>query len=122
MPPHRWRVGPETTDMLVRHACTWGDVPDSEIYLRQGMSVVRATAPQLPDALTYGIVHEHYSSVLSVRAEPLRGASVSFAHSEQVNWVAACVKSSAIGAVEADCRCDLGRMTSRSCRIEMLGS
>jgi len=87
MPPHRWRVGPETTDMLVRHACTWGEVPDPEIYLSQGMSVVRATAPQLPDALTYGIVHERRSSVLSVRAEPLRGASVSFAHSEQVIYL-----------------------------------
>jgi hypothetical protein len=109
MPPHRWRVGPETTDMLVRHACTWGDVPDSEIYLRQGMSVVRATAPQLPDALTYGIVHEHYSSVLSVRAEPLRGASVSFAHSEQVIYL---LEDPALDA-QAEIDALIGAMTLR---------
>ncbi len=58
----------------------------------------------------------------SVRAYRRSWMVIASGFFEPLYWVAACVKSSAIGAVEADCRCDLGRMTSRSCRIEMLGS
>jgi len=58
---------------------------------------------------------ERFVSAVQVPAVP-------YSQVEHMYCVAACVKSSAIGAVEADCRCDLGRMTSRSCRIEMLGS